>query len=510
MAVRTLKVFALFAMCLVFGLLADSSRTSLAQSGPPNIIFILADDLDASSVAYMPALQSLLVEEGTSFENAFVTTSLCCPSRASILTGQYTHNHQVLSNEPPNGGSEKFREMGHEESTVATWLRSGGYRTVHIGKYLNDYEEADLTYVPPGWDEWYALVYEKGLAYYGYRLNENGTVVSYGEDYGEEVQARVLLRLLRIPWPRVLPRVLPDYQTDVLARKAADYVRRVPEDGRPFFMHLTPRAPHSPYTPAPRHVGKFIFADVRAPRPPSFNEEDVSDKPSWVRSQPRLRSEQITRIDEVYRNRLRMMLAVDEMISGLIEALRESGELENTYIVFTSDNGYHMGEHRLRLRPDKRTVYEEDIRVPLVVRGPGVPAGESVDRFALNIDLAPTFAELARVPVPPSVDGRSLVPLLTGDPPPTTWRSAFLVERWATEPPKYRTIPSYKAVRTEGYKYVRYDDGDRELYNLRVDPYELENSHKSADPARLNRLKSRLEALRECVGASCRAAEDGP
>ena len=448
----------------------------------------------------MPNLKSLLANQGTMFANAFVTLSLCCPSRASILRGQYPHNHLVLTNgggpyygngQARNGGPfgfEKFHSMGHEESNVATWLKSGGYKTVLIGKYLNGYpkqpnsetypEGIKPTYVPPSWDEWYGHIEEgtkKGL-YYNYRINENGEVVSYGD--GEE-----------------------DYNTDVLTRKATEYIGRTANDPQPFFMYLATNAPHEPFIPAPRH--KEEFADAKAPRLPSFNEKDISSKPSWLRDNSRpYSSAKIAKIDELYRARLQMLLAVDEMISDLIKALEASGKLGNTYIVFTSDHGYSLGEHR---RQGKESAYEEDILVPLIVRGPGVSPSRVLEQFALNIDFAPTFAELAGVSAPAFIDGRSLVPLLTGDTPPTDWRSAFLLEHW-NEYAQQWMIPGYKGLRTSNHVYVEYGSGDYEFYDLQDDPYELENLYENADPTLVGQLKSQLEALRDCAGEACRSA----
>lgn len=455
------------------------STPSPEETERPNIVFVLADDLDARSIVHMPSLRSLLIEEGTTFENSFVTHSVCCPSRASIFTGQHSHNHKVRTNTPPHGGFAKFRSQGHEKSNIATWLRDGGYRTVLIGKYLNKYPPEDETYVPPGWDDWYARI--GSIAYYDYRLNENGKVVTYG---GDE----------------------KDYFTDVLARHATDYIRRNADDGRPFFMYLATGAPHKPYTPARRHEGKF--AGEKAPRTPSFDEADVGDKPGWVRERPSFGSERIAKIDGKYRERLEALLAVDEMLADIFEELRTSGELENTYVVFTSDHGYHLGEHRLGT--GKRTAYEESIRVPLVVRGPDVPAGASRRQFALNIDLAPTFADLAEVGAPRTVDGRSLAPLLTRD-PPSTWRSDFLVGYRKFDGSGYMgDIPGYEALRTQEHKYVEYESGERELYDLEADPYELENLHGSAGPALEERLEARLAALRGCAGEGCRTAEVAP
>jgi arylsulfatase A-like enzyme len=448
----------------------DTTTLAQEQEAPqkPNIVFILADDMHVDDFEHMPHTRQLLAEQGTEFSKAFVSFSLCCPSRASILRGQYAHNHQIIGNKAPHGGFEKFQDLGHESSTVATWLRDAGYRTVLLGKYFNSYgQNGSQTYVPPGWDEWYGL---KGT-YYNYWLNENGTVVSYGTNPEE-------------------------YQTDVFTRKAIDYVSRAADDEQPFFMYLAPKAPHFPHTPAPRH--KNAYAGVKAPRPPSFNEGDIADKPAWVRGFPRLTSTDRQKIDKIYRSRLQMLLSLDEMVAGLIGELKATGELNNTYVFFTSDNGYHLGEHRIDLH--KNTPYEEAIRVPLVVRGPGVLAGRTVDEMTLNIDFAPTIAELAGVSAPKFVDGRSLVPLLSAT-PSATWRSAFLLERG---------IPTYVGIRTETHKYVEHATGEKELYDLSSDPYELESRHETAAPALVKGLKSRLKVLKACAGEYCWDAEDAP
>jgi arylsulfatase A-like enzyme len=367
--------------------------------------------------------------------------------------------------------------MGHEDSTVATWLKSGGYQTVLIGKYLNGYgRRDDASYVPPGWEEWYAK--PGGFEYYDYELNENGGLVSYGSE--EE-----------------------DYLTDVLSGHATDFVRRAASEDQPFFAYVAPTAPHSPSTPAERH--KSAFANQEAPRTPSFNEEDVSDKPTWVQEFEPVSEREGSQIDDRYRERLESMLAVDEMVASLIEELEATGELDNTYIFFTSDNGYHLGEHRIS---GKRTVYEEAVRVPLAVLGPGVPAEGSVEQLVLNIDLAPTFAELVGVSMPEFVDGRSLVPLLRGT-LPTSWRSGFLIEHWSGSGGQPLETPTYAAIRTESHKYVEYNTGEKELYDLSADPYELDSIYESAEPTLVNDLSSRLEALKDCGGQTCREAEEG-
>jgi N-acetylglucosamine-6-sulfatase len=454
---RTVLLLASVALAVVLltGAYGDGKPTAVqASPAKPNIIFILTDDLDAhpKSISRMPNLKRYLINQGTTFENAFVTTSICCPSRATFLRGQYSHNHRILTNSAPLGGAKRFRSLGREKSTVATWLHKGGYQTVLIGKYLNHYKPP----IPPGWDKWV--------------------------------------------WKKQVPEGA--YKTDYYARRGASFIRNTKGERQPFFMWLGTGAPHAPAEPPPRYADRF--PNVKAPRPPSFNEQDVSDKPKWIRNQDLLTSTQIhKRIDKLYRNRLRSMLAVDDLVGRLIDSLRYSRKLSNTYIVFTSDNGWAMGEHR-RAR-GKWSAYEEDMRVPLIVRGPGVPEGVERHHMVLNNDFAPTFAKLGGVPTPSFVDGRSFVPLLHRDPPrPSHWRSAFLEEAVASN---VSDRPAFKAIRTTTRLWVEYANGERELYNLREDPYELQSRHQTA-PADLKRhLSSRLDRLRECAREGCHNAE---
>jgi len=282
-------------------------------------------------------------------------------------------------------------------------------------------------------------------------------------------------------------------------------------------MYVAPTAPHGPATPAERH--EEVFSEEEAPRPPSFDEEDVSDKPSQMQDAERISSKEASNIDARYRKRLNSMLAVDEMVGSLVEELEAAGELDNTYIFFTSDNGFHQGEHRIRGGKDQP--YEESARVPFFVRGPGVAAGAKAENLALNTDLAPTFADLAGVRFP--ADGRSLAPLLSGEEDPS-WRTSVLLEKLPQENSneeggkgkgnkgKSKQGPSsslgFQAVRTATHKYVEYNNGEEELYDLEADPYELENIYENADPSLIEDLEARLDALRTCSDAGCREAED--
>ena len=457
---------------------AEEERVEESSTGQPNIIFVLTDDLDFASAQKMPEIRSQLIEKGTSFENAFVSFPTCCPSRATILTGLYAHNNNVKGNQLPEGGFEKFRDEGLEEKTIAVRLQEAGYQTAYFGKYMNGYAGGDPTHVPPGWDEWYGKKKDQRL--YDYQINENGVEVSYGSD-------------------------TEDFFTDVLSSQATDFVQRAAPDSRPFFMYVAPTAPHGPATPAERHQGDF--SNEEASHPPSLNEEDTSDKPAWIRDIDRLSDKQVSAIDRRHRERLESLLAVDEMVASLMRELGEAGELEDTFIFFTSDNGWHAGEHRIK--GGKRTPYEEAARVPFFARGPGVPAGSRVEKLTLNTDFAPTFAGLAGVEF--LADGRSLGPLLGGDEETSPGRTAILLETFAneaTEDDATHNLTNYQAVRTKTHKYVEYETGEKELYDLQADPYELDNIYESADTSLIDNLKAALDALRSCSEEGCREAEN--
>jgi arylsulfatase A-like enzyme len=474
------RILLLFGACLALGIVVppgEVERGSLGAEGRPNIILIVTDDLDARSASKVPPLEEYITDRGLTFDNAFVTYPLCCPSRATILTGQYPHNHLVRSNGPPRGGFETFRDLGRERSTMATWLDEAGYETALFGKYLNGYSSQGRDHIPPGWDEWYGTL---GTA----QLNQNGQLVTYEAD---------------------------THLDDALSGLAQDFVRRQERKDTPFFLYIATHAPHAPADPSLRHEG--LYEDLQVPRTPSFNEADVSDKPGWMRKLS-LDPKEVKHLDGLYRDRLETMAAVGEMTGGLLRTLEETGKLDNTYLVLTSDNGYHMGHHRLEL--GKQAPYEEDIRVPLMIRGPGVPAGASRDEMVLNNDFAPTFADLAGLQPPSSVDGRSFASLLDNrrGNDPRSWRTAFEVRHFndKRDDPAYEgvtPVPPYRAVRTQGYLYVEYDAGERELYDLRKDPYELNNHYDSAGQDLISELDARLDALGDCAGKGCRIAENG-
>lgn len=465
----------------------------LSAAPRPSFVVVLTDDQDLvlGSLDFMPKTQALIADQGMTFSNHFVPLSLCCPSRSTILTGLHVHNHRVLTNFPPDGGFEKFDQLKHEDRTLAVALQEAGYRTALFGKYLNGYPKGeDLTYVPPGWDEWASPVKGSPYAAYRYTLNENGKLVVHGSK-------------------------AEDYMTDVLAAKAVGFVRKV-SPSQPFFLYLSTYAPHKPATPAKRHAG--LFPGLQAPRTPSFNEPDVRDKPARIRALKRLDASRIAAIDALYRKQMQSLQAVDEAVAAVVEALGDTGRLDDTYVVFTSDNGFHMGQHRLE--PGKYTPYEPDVHVPLLVRGPGVPRSITVEALTLSVDFAPTFAELAGARLPVEPDGRSLVPLLHGN-PPASWRQAVLLEQFAvpSAPPKSSGIlepddasshPSHRGIRTADYKYVQYGTGEKEVYDLKKDPDERLNLRDQMPKAWLDSVSRLVKALASCKGATCREIEARP
>jgi N-acetylglucosamine-6-sulfatase len=437
------------------------SRPNGLQTDPPNIVLILTDDQRWDMLWPMPVVQSELVSKGITFTNGFVVRSACCPSRASILTGQYSHTTGIYTDRPPHGGFQMFRD----ESTIATWLHDGGYRTSLMGKYLTGY--TDWTYIPPGWDRW--VTFTKGNPsdnwfYYDYHLSVDGAVVTHGAE------------------PE-------DYSTDVLAGEADSFIRST-DPAQPLFLLFAPFGVHGPARPAPRHVGEF--GDLARHRPANFNETDMSDKPAWAQGMASLSQARQNRIDRLRLNQHRALLSVDEAVGTILTALADVERLSNTLIVFMSDNGYMWGEHRW---DGKVLAYEESIRVPFVMRfDRRIGSARADTHMVANIDLAPTFAQAAGVSAP-GVEGLSLLPIV--DSPEAPWRTDLLIEHYGAP------FPSFCAVRDEDTTYVSYATGEEELYDLVLDPNQLDNMASDA------RYSSELEALRLRVDELCQPTPPG-
>lgn len=467
-----------------------------APISKPSIVFVLTDDLSLDLLRFMPHVQAM-ERNGLTFKNYFVSDSLCCPSRASIFTGNYPHDTGVFSNSGPHGGYRVFYDRGEEWHTFSVALQKAGYLTAMMGKYLNGYlqlgthhgdgsaPDVSPSYVPPGWSTWDVAGW--GYPEFNYDLNSNGSVYHFGNK----------------PY---------DYLTDVLAQRGSEFIRAAAARRQAFFLELATFAPHRPYTPAPRDLNDF--PGLRAPEPRSY---DVlpTHAPRWLAAHPPLNARQAAVIDYVFRRRAQSVQAVDRMIGQIEQTLRATGMARNTYLVFSSDNGLHDGQYRLM--PGKLTAFDTDIHVPLVVVGPGIRPGSTASGMAENVDLAKTFTNLGGTDLPG--DGHSLVPLLRGGSPPD-WRNAVLIEHRnvhrsqdgpdAQQNASGRPTP-YEAMRTPRFLYVEYSDGEREFYDLRADPLELHNIAGSLTPVQLGLLHTALMAMKQChTGPACWVASHVP
>ena len=449
----------------------------------PNIVLIMTDDMASTDLASMPAVNSLLVKQGTRFRHALTPFSLCCPDRVTLLTGQYAHNHGVLGNDTssfPLGGYAGFTS---DSNTVATWLHDAGYQTAFVGKYLNGYgEKTAAARVPPGWDEWHA---SRGGNYTYTKMFENGVDHVYDNVY------------------------VPDLETSIAKRVVT---QRMP-DGPPMFMWLSYYAPHvglptdaddcinvhglGVMSPSPALVDRDRFASVPLPMDPSFNELDVSDKPAAIRDLPRLSSDMVDCLTEVHRQRLETLQSVDRGVSAIVSAVQAAGELDNTVFVFTSDNGYMIGQHRVT--QGKVLPYDPSIHVPLVIRGPGFPAGVGRSKPVATQDLAPTFVDLANAKARRVLDGTSLVRLAQDGPAEANRDIVLEAGPQTTDGPM-----TFTGLRTRKYTYVEYATGEKELYDLDADPYQLQNvAGRPAYAAIQNTLATRLSSMRNCSGSAC-------
>lgn len=429
--------------------------------GRPDIVLIVTDDQRWDTLSQMPGVQRLLADRGLTFENAFVTNPLCCPSRSAILTGTHSHTTGVYTNEG-NSGLSAF----DDRSTVATWLDRAGYETAFIGKYFNGAWPA--RYVPPGWDRW-AAFRNAGDLYYDYDLLVDGRARRYGTDDGS-------------------------YSTDVLAGYADRFIRKAP-DGEPLFLMLSTFAPHSPRTAPP---GATMAEATRWQPGPNLPEADVSDKPAYIQALPRPGDGRIDSARRVWAEQVAALRSVDTLVTLVVRALRETGRLDDTVIVFTSDNGLAVGEHGWTY---KLTPYEESIRVPLIVRYDPLTDGGTTDALAVNVDIAPTLAAIAGARAP-GVEGRSLLPILDGS--AADVRTDFLIEHM-----EYRSDrglpdpPTYCAVRTRDRLFVHYATGEEELYDLVRDPWQLENL------AAVARRREELVTLRARTKELCHPTPPG-
>jgi len=428
---------------LVMSVLA--SPWSRKISDGPNIVLILSDDQSIDTIphdpAVMPFLQSRVQDPNDhwlTFTNGFINDPLCCPARASIFTGQYAHNSGVLKN--------AYGDRLREDSTFATWLHGVGYFTGFYGKYENQYPFHRDPYVPPGWDQWAAKLHGGvETVYYDYTLYQApGGLAHYGSQPSE-------------------------YMPDLLANKAVEFIQTAPL-GRPFFLEYAPTSPHAPWVPPPSQTNA-IPPESPATVRPNVNEVNVSDKPRWVQSQTEMPPARLQQMQDDQRAEEAALISMDDAVAAIVGALEAKGILDDTVIIYLTDNGYSYGSHRWVA---KRCEYEECNATPFFVRLPGATPHD-VTAPVSNVDLAPTFAALAGAVPDIPVDGLSLLPLFSGG-SLRTERPGVLLE-WPGDP----TVPPYFGIRTEDFLYVELRTGEVELYDLtgvsgEPDPYELHNA----------------------------------
>jgi N-acetylglucosamine-6-sulfatase len=495
-------------------------------SAKPNIVVVMIDDFDLASLwtlvanGKMPNLTKYFISGGSIFTDAFSANGLGGPSRATFLTGQYAHNHGVTWGFPP-----RDLTVFDESSTVATWLQTAGYRTGHVGRYLTGYGWwTSKTRIPPGWNDWKTLIDPGSNNTEQYSMNLNGTLVDFGQ-----VASQFGVQL---------------HQVDILSVLATDFVKRESLSAAPFFLMVTPgvfnvqveptynvcSGPDAPFydpffggsiygasqKPASRHVDT-IFGNTTAfalPRPPSFNEAEIADKPWWITFPRAFSPEVIDCIQKRYWRKMEGLLSVDDMIGSVFGELERNGELANTVAIFTADNGWLDGQHRFS---GKGAPYEEAIRVPLIIRprSAGTQA-RVINKLVLNTDLAPTIANLAQATPAHVVDGRTLVPLLLN--PDLPWRKIALLEyEGDLDPFAEKTLPpTYFAVRTDRTRptmYARFPTVlatyEGEFYDLAQDPFQLNNEFfNSARQAEKTKLEQWMNLLKTCKGVGCQILEN--
>jgi N-acetylglucosamine-6-sulfatase len=410
-------------------------KRAAGMAARPSIVVILTDDQPSQTLWAMPKTRKLLAARGVKFTSFYDSVALCCPARAALLTGRYAHSTHVYGNAPPLGGAVTFRHRGDDAQTLAVWLHRAGYRTGLFGKYLNGYRGG---YVPPGWD-----TFTTSARYWGGPGYEQGRAKHYR---------------------------FTTYMPDYMGTRTARFIRSTPP-GQPLFAYYAPYAPHAHPSPEPRFGSRRVCWRCHGWPAPDFDEQNVTDKPAFVRRPPLTRPER-TAVRRFRTAQIRTLMSVDMKVGRIVAALKATGRLHTTIIVFLSDNGVMWGSHRLS-PTSKRNPYRRASRMPLIVRYDalgGEPRTEP--RLAGNVDIAPTLAELAGVPVPASVEGVSFAPILRD--PARPWKRRLLLENYTRTQVEGR-VPSYCGVRTRDYLFVRYDSGAEELYDERRDPFELHN-----------------------------------
>lgn len=543
---------ALTAVAVLIGMSARDADAAPKKQSKPNVVVILTDDQRVDDMKWMPKTRRLLGAQGTTFSKFMAPFPLCCPARMSIMTGQYPHNHGLDGNFPPEGylGLTRAEQM----KTLPVWLRKAGYQTSHVGKYLNGYGSLNQTEVPVGWTDWHGSIDQTSYDMFNYWLNDNGKVSKYGdEDWNEAVMnfSRDVSNQVYPDWAGFQAGLLQtfiasgvtadgnfgttsrkDHQVDQLARRAVGFIGEASRKKAPFFLHFAPPAPHREDVPEqvgyrginPRVPARYEkkIEGLQFSNLPSFDEADISDKPPLLSNfKPlgdMLANRPITglqQIENYRRGRVGNLWALDDAVSGIVSELKKKGELENTLIIFHSDNGWLLGEHRIA--GDKYVPYEESLLVPTLIRGPGWPKGKKVSALGSNVDLTKTILDATGAKANRTQDGIPLLPLARGKAKPRTAALMEATRSLFVKPgfPYAWDVP-YFGVRTNRYKYVNWcsargvcEDGQwvtggEELYDLKTDPYEMENL--ASDPALVAKkaeLLALAQSLRGCKGKAC-------
>lgn len=463
---------------------------STRKGGAPNIVVIMTDDQTLESMRVMTNVNALIGAQGTTFTNYFSSFPNCCPSRATYLTGQFSHNNGVQDNLPPFGGFKKLKS----DETLPVWLHRAGYQTTHIGKYLNTWGSDGNIGAPPGWDHWFGLIDPSTYHYYNYSVSIDGVKRDYGT--AEE-----------------------DYQTDVLGAEAVRVITEGARSDKPWFVSLAPLAPHAQERetadgganeakrdpskfgdtfPTPANKYKGTMAAEALPKPPSYNQKDVSRSPAWVQALPPIGKGTEALIEQEYRQELESLKSVDEWVGKIFETLTQTKQLDNTVVLFTSDNGFYHGEHRIGFV--KFYLYEPGVHLPLLARGGPFTAGKKVEDLVGNVDLASTILKLAGATSPLTLDGRDIAPLVAN--PGKGKGRGMLLENLGKKGSTHT-----EGIRTERFKYLTNERGEEELYDLKIDPDETDNRAADPEMARFKQdLADRLTRLKACKGTECEGA----
>ncbi len=537
----------LLALAVAVGaLLGGSSEATAAAKSRPNFVVIQTDDqtIDQLYASYtprggrtiraMPHTLKLIAHHGITFKRYYVSYSLCCPSRVTLMTGRYAHNHNVRGNVPPSGGYTGFASRAAFSHNIAVWLQNAGYRTIHIGKFLNAYGDApydDGKTVPPGWSAWHSVLHaDTDHFFYGYTLNDNGVIDGPFGDSGSWDTREYGVR--DDPGCPFAPQNGQPcyYQTDHFNQQAVDEMSATPQ-GQPFYLQLDYTAPHGDFRhpagpePAPRYYDSMAGAALPHNRAQGFDEANVRDKPSFIRNAPKLSPSEIHIYRVYYQKMLESLRSIDDGVQRIVGRLRSLHRLGDTYILFVSDNGFFFGEHRLS--GGKFLAYEPSTHLPFLMRGPGIKPGSSSNELVANTDIAPTVLQLAGVRPDRSVDGRAVMPFAlhprrhtnrpilfesfvetndvaeNGGGPPSS--PARVKARSGASASIVAPAKNYYGIRLGPWKYISWPNGEKELYNEVSDPYELNNRARNPNlyPIR-NYLARQLRRLENCAGQACR------